>query len=102
MISELIEEDKHKDNYPTPKGDFIIEGIAHSIGDGYEVLEYTVDEEFYDDNVSGQVIFDLEYDMFPDLGIAVGEQTTFKFKVAYLYTKDYYGELDLDIQVEVL
>lgn len=101
-IFDLVEEDKPKDDYPTPKGNFIIKGIAHSTGDGYEVLEYTIDEEFYDDNVSDQVIFDLEYDMFPDLGILTGEQTTFKFKVESLYTKDYYGEVDLDIRVEVL
>ena len=90
------------DIYPVIKGDFIITCTVIDIEDGYEVMEYTVDEPYYDEEVKSLVLFELEYDKYPDLGMSAGDTGEFKLKVSSQYTKDYYGEVDVDIQVEVL
>lgn len=87
---------------PRIKGDFIITCIVMDIGEGYEVFDYKVDESWYDEEVRSLVLHELEYDKYPDLGMTAGDTGEFKLKVESQYTKDYYGEVDLDIQVEVL
>ena len=61
-----------------------------------------VDEMWYDEEVRSLVLQELEYDKYPDLGMSAGDTEEFKLKVSSQYTKDYYGEVDVDIQVEVL
>lgn len=87
---------------PKVKGNFIIICTVIDIDEGYEVLDYTVEEDLYDEDVRDLVMHELEYDKYPDLGMTAGDTGEFKLKVESLYTKDYYGEVDLDIQVEVL
>ena len=98
-LSDIIEFYKVE---PKIKGNFIINCIVLDIEDGYEVLDYTVDEAHYDEEVRNLVMHELEYDKYPDLGMTAGDTGEFKLKVESQYTKDYYGEVDLDIQVEVL
>lgn len=98
-LNNIFKSDKVE---PRVKGNFIINCTVLYIEDGYEVLDYTVDEAHYDEEVRNLVMHELEYDKYPDLGMTAGDTGEFKLKVESQYTKDYYGEVDLDIQVEVL
>jgi hypothetical protein len=93
---------EHEQEEPKLKGDFIITCIVLDIEEGYEVLDYMVDEIFYDEDVRSLVLHELEYNKFPDLELTAGDTGEFKLKVSSQYTKDYYGEADVDIQVEVV
>lgn len=98
-LSSIFE---HEQEESKLKGDFIITCIVTDIGEEYEVLDYTVDEMWYDEEVRSLVLQELEYDKYPDLGMSSGDIGEFKLKVSSQYTEDYYGEADVDIQVEVL
>lgn len=98
-LSSIFE---HEQEEPKVKGDFIITCIVLDIEEGYEVLDYMVNEMWYDEEVRSLVLQELEYDKYPDLGMSSGDTGEFKLKVSSQYTKDYYGEVDVDIQVEVL
>ena len=84
------------------KGDFTITCTVLDIGEIYEVLDSYVDEQYYDEGVLSQVLHELEYDKYPDLKLSDGCSGIFNLKVTSQYTKDYYGEVDLDIQIEII
>ena len=91
-----------KDDDYKVKENFIISCIVSDIGEAYEILDLSVDEENYDEGVLSQVLHELEYDKYPDLKLSEGCSNTFKLRVTSQYTKDYWGEVDVDIQVEII
>lgn len=82
---------------------FTIKVKAYDIGDkDYEVEDWIVEEDNYDWEIKDQALYELEYDKSIDLKIK-GEDAEWRtLSVEGTYSKDYYGEVDLEIQMEVI
>ena len=82
---------------------FTMKVLAHSIGDGqYEVEQWTVEEDDYDWEIKDQALYELEYEKNYDLKITESEPEWRTLSVKGFYSEDYYGEVDLEIILEVL
>ena len=68
----------------------------------WKVLETDVNKQIYhDDDIVSEVIHDFECENFPEINASDDGVHTVKLSVNGTYTRDYYGEVDLNIDVEL-
>lgn len=98
---QLLKEDDHIDQKLLTS--FTMKVLAHNIEDGqYEVEDWSVEEDNYDWGIKDQALYELEYESHYDLKITENEPEWRTLSVKGFYSEDYYGEVDLEIMLEVI
>lgn len=106
MKLSLLDETKEQESSGLIiKNEFILTAHVHEIEDQYEVLDWSTNlelPEVPDDGILEHALYLLAYDRYPELNIRMGESKSVDLSISGVYHTDYWGEVDVDIDIIIL